>query len=153
MLFFFFYKIFFNHLNIKVCSGTTDHAEVVQITFDPSIITFDNLLEIFFNVHDPTTPNRQGNDVGTQYRSVIYYHNEEQKQKVQSYIQKLTEEKAFPNKIVTEVSPLPTFYSAEGYHQDYYSLNPNQGYCKAVVGPKIKKYLVKYKDTFAIEKN
>eukprot|EP01091_Cochliopodium_minus_P001913 TRINITY_DN1186_c0_g1_i1.p1 TRINITY_DN1186_c0_g1~~TRINITY_DN1186_c0_g1_i1.p1 ORF type:complete len:188 (-),score=55.62 TRINITY_DN1186_c0_g1_i1:24-587(-) len=135
-----------------ICEGNTGHAEVVQITYDPSIITFDNILEIFFYVHDPTTLNQQGNDKGTQYRSVIYYHNKEQKKKAKEYIQKLTNEKIYTNKIVTELTKLGHFYEAEKYHQDYYTYFPSQGYCKAVVGPKIKKYFEKYKDTFAQEK-
>eukprot|EP01091_Cochliopodium_minus_P000285 TRINITY_DN1028_c0_g2_i2.p1 TRINITY_DN1028_c0_g2~~TRINITY_DN1028_c0_g2_i2.p1 ORF type:complete len:184 (-),score=64.69 TRINITY_DN1028_c0_g2_i2:62-613(-) len=137
----------------EICNGDTNHAEVVQITFDPSIITFDNILEIFFNTHDPTTLNRQGGDEGTQYRSVVYYHDEEQKKKTENYIKQLTEEKAFKDKIVTEVSPLGIFYPAEDYHQDYYTLNSNKNsYCSAVVGPKIKKYFVKYGNTFAKDK-
>jgi len=123
-----------------VCSGTTGHAEVTQITYDPSIISYDELLEVFWKTHDPTTLNRQGNDVGTQYRSVIFYHNEKQKELAEKYKEELDKSGAWDNPIVTEISPLTKFYSAEGYHQDYYKNNPNQGYCAFVIAPKVEKF-------------
>ncbi len=123
-----------------VCSGTTGHAEVTQIRYDPSVISFDELLEAFFISHDPTQLNRQGNDVGTQYRSVVFYHSEEQKEKANYYIDKLDQEKAYSSKIVTEVSPFTVFYKAEDYHQDYYSLNKSEPYCMFVVKPKLEKF-------------
>ncbi|MEM8966983.1 MAG: peptide-methionine (S)-S-oxide reductase MsrA [Bacteroidota bacterium] len=124
----------------EVCSGRTGHAEVVQITYDPAVISYDELLEIFWKTHDPTTLNRQGADVGTQYRSVVYYHDEEQKQLAEAYKQKLNESGAFTNPIVTEISPLDTFYPAEDYHQNYYKNNPEQGYCSFVIRPKVDKF-------------
>lgn len=118
-----------------VCRGNTGHAEVVQITFDATILSYETLLKIFWLIHDPTSLNRQGNDVGTQYRSVIFYHDETQRQKAQSSIHALSER--FSNPIVTELSPLPHFYEAEAYHQDYFKNNPTQGYCHFVVAPKV----------------
>jgi peptide-methionine (S)-S-oxide reductase len=129
-----------------VCSGTTGHAEVTQITYDPSIISYDELLEVFWKTHDPTTLNRQGNDVGTQYRSVIFYHNEKQKELAEKYKEELDKSGAWDNPIVTEISPLTKFYSAEGYHQDYYKNNPNQGYCAFVIAPKVEKFEKVFKD-------
>lgn len=129
-----------------VCSGTTGYAEVTQITYDPSIITFDELLEVFWKTHDPTTLNRQGNDVGTQYRSVIFYHNEEQKQLAEKYKSELDKSGAWDKPIVTEISPFTKFYSAEGYHQDYYNNNPNQGYCAFVIAPKVEKFEKVFKE-------
>ncbi|MCS6796346.1 MAG: peptide-methionine (S)-S-oxide reductase MsrA [Raineya sp.] len=123
----------------EVCSGNTGHAEVCQITFDKNQISFTEILEIFFGTHDPTTLNRQGNDVGTQYRSVIFYHNEEQKKIAEKVIQTLTQEKVFSSPIVTEVTPFTKFYKAEDYHQNYYNNNPTQGYCYFVIRPKIEK--------------
>lgn len=123
-----------------VCTGKTGHAEVCQITFDPSIISFTDLLEVFFKTHDPTTLNRQGADVGTQYRSVIFYHSEQQKSISEKIISKLNEEKIWDNKIVTEISPIRKFYKAEDYHQDYYSRNEYQPYCSFVITPKIEKF-------------
>jgi peptide-methionine (S)-S-oxide reductase len=123
----------------EVCSGLTGHAEVIQITYDPAKITFEELLEIFWKTHDPTTLNRQGADTGTQYRSAIFYHNDEQRQLAEAYKQKLNEAHAFPNPIVTEIVPLPTFYAAENYHQDYFNLNGQQPYCQFVVKPKVDK--------------
>ncbi|WP_400190997.1 peptide-methionine (S)-S-oxide reductase MsrA [Hymenobacter sp. B81] len=123
----------------EVCSGLTGHAEVVQITFDPAVISFEQLLEVFWKTHDPTTLNRQGNDVGTQYRSAIYYHNAEQKRLAEEYKQKLNAAGAFPQPIVTEITALPTFYVAENYHQDYYNQNGSQPYCQFVVRPKVDK--------------
>jgi len=124
----------------QVCDGTTGHAEVTQITYDPKVVSYDELLEIFFKTHDPTTLNRQGADIGTQYRSVIFYHNDEQKQKAEYYKSELNKSGAWNNPVVTEISPLINFYSAEDYHQDYYANNPNQGYCAFVIGPKVEKF-------------
>ena len=130
----------------EVCNGTTGHAECTQITFDPAVITYDELLEIFWKMHDPTTLNRQGNDVGTQYRSVIFYHNDGQKQKAEYYKKKLTEEKIWDKPIVTEITKLEKFYPAEDYHQEYYDNNPNQGYCTYVITPKVEKLEKIFKD-------
>lgn len=130
----------------EVCDGTTGHAEVCQIQYDPKIVSYAELLEVFWKTHDPTTLNRQGNDVGTQYRSVIYYHNDEQKQLAEGYKKKLDEEKIWPNPIVTEIEPLPKFYPAENYHQDYYSENGNQPYCSFVITPKLEKFRKVFKD-------
>lgn len=120
-----------------VCTGTTGHAEVIQVTFDLQVISLAELLRIFFTFHDPTTLNRQGADVGTQYRSVIFYHNDGQKEIVQRVIQEIKAAKLWPDPIVTEVSPLDTFYLGEEYHQKYFERNPNQGYCRAVIAPKV----------------
>ncbi len=122
-----------------VCEGDTGHAEVVRIEFDSSVISYRELLEIFFSSHDPTTPNRQGNDVGEQYRSIILYTSEAQKKIAEAYIQELTVMGVFPNKIVTQVQPLGKFYEAEAYHQDYYNKNPDQPYCQLVISPKLAK--------------
>ena len=124
----------------QVCSGRTGHAEVVQITFDPAQVTYIELLEAFFRTHDPTTMNRQGADSGTQYRSVIFYHNDEQKQAVEELIGQLSEAGAFHSPIVTQIAPLERFYPAEDYHQNYFAQNPGQGYCAAVIRPKIDKF-------------
>ena len=124
----------------EVCAGTTGHAEVCQITYDTSIISFDELLEVFWQVHDPTTLNRQGGDVGTQYRSAIFYHTEKQKEIAAVYIAKLTEEKVFANPIVTEITAFTNFYPAEDYHQDYFELNGENPYCSSVVKPKVEKF-------------
>jgi len=129
-----------------VCTGETGHAEVVQITFDPEVISFDDLLHVFFTIHDPTTMNRQGADVGTQYRSAIYYHSPSQKAAAERVIAELSAEKVWDDPIVTEVKPLETFYPAEEYHRDYYQRNPNQGYCRAVVAPKVAKVRKVYFD-------
>lgn len=123
-----------------VCNGDTGHAEVVQIKFDPSIITFRDILNIFFVIHDPTTLNRQGADVGTQYRSGIYYHTPEQKEVAGQTIRELEAQKVWGSRIVTEVEPLKDFYIAEDYHQEYFVNNPNQPYCMAVVAPKVSKF-------------
>jgi peptide-methionine (S)-S-oxide reductase len=123
----------------EVCSGRTGHNEVTQITYDPQKISFEELLEVFWKTHDPTTLNRQGNDVGDQYRSGIYYHNEEQKRLAEEYKQKLNDAGAFPQPIVTEILPLGTFYRAEDYHQNYFNLNGSQPYCQFVVKPKVDK--------------
>ena len=128
----------------QVCSGLTGHAEVIQVKFDPSVVSFRDLLGIFFAIHDPTTLNRQGGDIGTQYRSAIFYHSPEQKAIADEVIRDLTEQKLWNDPIVTEVTPLSEFYPAEAYHQEYYERNPNQGYCQAVVGPKVAKFRSKY---------
>lgn len=124
----------------EVCSGTTGHAEVVQVSFDPSVITFRELLEVFFEVHDPTTFNRQGADVGEQYRSIILYHNAEQKQAAEEIIAGLNRSGKWLKSIVTEVVALEAFYPAEDYHQEYYLKNPYAGYCQVVIRPKIEKF-------------
>jgi peptide-methionine (S)-S-oxide reductase len=123
-----------------VCSGTTGHAECLQIIYDPKVISFDELLEVFWEAHDPTTLNRQGNDVGTQYRSVIFYHNEEQKKKAEEYKVKLDKSGAYDSPIVTEIAPFTEFYAAEDYHQDYYRLHGSQPYCSFVIRPKVEKF-------------
>ena len=130
----------------EVCTGTTGHAEVTQITYDPAVISFDELLEVFWKTHDPTTLNRQGNDVGPQYRSVIFYHNEEQKKLAEKYKYVLEKSGAWEKPIVTEISPFTKFYPAEDYHQEYYENNPNQGYCAFVIAPKIEKFEKVFKD-------
>ena len=127
----------------EVCSGKTGHAEAAQITFDPSIIPYDKILEIFWHIHDPTTLNRQGNDVGTQYRSAIFYQNERQKQTAKQSKANAQSSKMYKGKIVTEILPLNTFYTAESYHRDYYSKNSYQPYCQYIIEPKIHKL---YKD-------
>lgn len=123
----------------QVCTGTTGHAEVVQITFDPEVISFLGLLEIFFKTHDPTTLNRQGADVGTQYRSIVLYHTEKQRDITLRIIEKLQTEGIWKDPIVTTVEPFERFYPAEAYHQEYYDNNPNQGYCRLVINPKLDK--------------
>jgi peptide-methionine (S)-S-oxide reductase len=128
----------------QVCTGATGHAEVVQITFDPQAITFKELLEVFFTIHDPTTLNRQGADVGTQYRSAIFYHSPEQRQTAEQVIQAIQAAKIWDDPIVTEVTPLTDFYKAEDYHQEYFRHNPNQGYCRAVIAPKVAKFRKQY---------
>lgn len=130
----------------QVSTGTTGHAEAVQIRFDPSVISFREILEIFFATHDPTTPNRQGADVGHQYRSVIFYHNDEQKATAEEVIEKLTSEKIFDSPIVTEVVPFKAFYKAEDYHKDYFKKHPEQPYCRVVISPKIAKLRKKFRD-------
>ena len=122
----------------QVCTGTTGHAEVVQVTFDPDELSFREILEIFFVIHNPTTLNRQGADVGTQYRSVIFYHDDEQRETAQEVMAEVAE--AWDDPIVTELSPLPEFYRAEDYHQDYYENNPAQPYCQVVIRPKLAKF-------------
>lgn len=129
-----------------VCTGTTGHAETVQVTFDPSVISFHDLLKIFFTFHDPTTLNRQGADTGTQYRSVIFYHNEEQKRVAEETIKEINASKLWDNPIVTEVTGFDHFYMAEDYHQEYYAHNPFQPYCRAVIAPKVTKFRAKYFD-------
>ena len=130
----------------EVCEGTTGHAEVVQITFDPSVISFSDILEVFFAVHDPTTLNRQGADVGTQYRSAIFYHSEEQKKSAREMINRIEEEKLYNKPVVTEITAFSSFYPAEDYHKDYYARNPNQPYCRMVVSPKVEKFRKLYKE-------
>jgi peptide-methionine (S)-S-oxide reductase len=124
----------------QICTGRTGHAEVVKLEFDPAQITLREMLEIFFVTHDPTSLNRQGNDVGTQYRSGIYYGNEAQKQVAEEVIREIEASKTYSSPIVTEVKPLANYSTAEAYHQDYYLNNPNQGYCAFVVGPKVEKF-------------
>ncbi|GEK09403.1 peptide-methionine (S)-S-oxide reductase MsrA [Pseudoalteromonas peptidolytica] len=121
-----------------ICRGDSGHAEVVQLQFNPDKVSFITLLEMFFTLHDPTQLNRQGNDIGTQYRSVVFYHNEQQQQQTQDYIAQLQPQ--LPEKIVTEISPAPSFYPAEQYHQDYFTENPNQGYCSVMIAPKVAKF-------------
>lgn len=128
-----------------VCGGNTGHAEVVQITFDPQVITFRQILEVFFDVHDPTTLNRQGADVGPQYRSVIFHHDERQKDVAEEVIRELDAEGRWNGSIVTEVVPLEAFYEAEEYHQEYFRENPRQPYCRAVIAPKVAKFRKQYR--------
>jgi peptide-methionine (S)-S-oxide reductase len=131
----------------EVCSGETGHAECLQITYDPTKITFDELLEVFWQTHDPTTLNRQGADVGTQYRSAIFYHNQEQKEKAEKYKTELNKNGAYDSPIVTEITPFSVFYPAENYHQQYYELNGNSNpYCRIVIQPKLEKFKQVFKD-------
>lgn len=130
----------------EVCSGLTGHAEVLQITYNPDEVTYDELLEIFWKTHDPTTLNRQGNDVGTQYRSVVFYHNEDQKQLAESYKTQLTAAEVFDQPIVTEITPASVFYKAEDYHQNYYNLNGDAPYCAFVIKPKVEKFRKVFKE-------
>lgn len=130
----------------EVCSGLTGHAEVIQLTYDPKKVSFDELLEIFWKTHDPTTLNKQGADVGTQYRSVVFYHTQEQKQLAEQYKKELTEAKAFDQPIVTEITPASVFYKAENYHQNYYNLNGNAPYCAYVIQPKVEKFKKVFKE-------
>ncbi|MBX2916942.1 MAG: peptide-methionine (S)-S-oxide reductase MsrA [Cyclobacteriaceae bacterium] len=124
----------------EVTTGLTGHAEVVQIKFDPTVITYAEVLEIFWNTHDPTTLNKQGADEGTQYRSAVFYHTEEQKKTAEAYKMQLDKSGVYKNPIVTEITPFKEFYIAEDYHQNYYALNPNQGYCQYVIRPKVEKF-------------
>lgn len=130
----------------QVCDGTTGHAEVAQIVFDPQIITFEELLEVFWQTHDPTTLNRQGNDVGSQYRSAIFYHDTEQQRKAEYYKESLDKSGAWSSPIVTEIVPASEFYIAEDYHQDYYKYNASQGYCQYVIAPKMEKFRKAFSD-------
>lgn len=130
----------------QVCSGGTGHAEAVQITFDPKVISYREILDVFFSIHDPTTLNRQGNDVGTQYRSAVFYHNEEQKTTAEETIRAFESNKVWSNPIVTEVVPFEKFYAAEDYHQDYYEHNNAQPYCRIVINPKLSKFRSHYRD-------
>lgn len=135
----------------EVCTGTTGHAECVEVTYDPAKITYAELLEAFFRSHDPTTLNRQGADVGTQYRSVIFYHNDEQKRLAETAKAELDKSGAYSNPIVTEISPASTFYEAEAYHQSYFANNPNQGYCAFVIAPKLDKFKKVFKEKLKVE--
>jgi peptide-methionine (S)-S-oxide reductase len=128
----------------RVCAGATGHAEVVQITFDPRVLSYRDLLEFFFAFHDPTTLDRQGHDVGTQYRSAIFHHSPEQKATAEQVIAELTSQGVFADPIVTEVAPFAEFFAAEGYHQGYYRANPDQAYCRATITPKVTKLRQKY---------
>lgn len=130
----------------EVCSGATGHAEVVQIKFDPNQISFRDILRVFFTVHDPTTLNRQGADIGTQYRSAIFFHTPEQKQIAHEVIEEITGERLYDNLIVTEITEFTNFYPAEDYHQEYFANNPTQPYCAAVVAPKVRKFRDKFAD-------
>jgi peptide-methionine (S)-S-oxide reductase len=123
-----------------VCAGTTGHAEVCQVSFRPDVLPFEQLLEVFWKTHDPTTLNQQGADVGTQYRSAVFYHNEKQKALAEEYKKKLDESGAFSGPIVTEITPYTNFFKAEDYHQNYFRDNPNQSYCRAVIAPKVQKF-------------
>ncbi|HCM77164.1 MAG TPA: peptide-methionine (S)-S-oxide reductase [Cytophagales bacterium] len=129
-----------------ICTGTTGHAEVIQITYNPKVVSYETLLEIFWNTHDPTTLNQQGADVGTQYRSVIYYNTEKERAIAEAYKKQLDDSNLYKNKIVTEISPLINFYPAEAEHQNYYALNTNQGYCQYVIRPKVEKFRKQYAD-------
>ena len=127
-----------------VCTGMTGHAEAVQVHYDPNVLSYETVLELFFAYHDPTTLNRQGADTGTQYRSAIYYHDEEQERIARETVKKLDDAKVWPSPIVTEITPLGTFYVAEGYHQSFYRSNPDQMYCRFVIDPKVKKLREKH---------
>ena len=127
------------------CTDATGHAEVAQVTFDPSVITYRDLLEVFFSTHDPTTLNRQGADMGTQYRSVIFYGDQELKMQAEAIIRELTADKTYRDRIVTQVVPLGPFYAAEDYHREYYKRNPSQPYCQAVIAPKLAKFRAHWK--------
>jgi len=130
----------------QVCSGTTGHAEVVQVKFDPAQLSYADLLRVFFAIHDPTTLNRQGNDIGTQYRSAIFYHDDAQRAVAEAVMRELAAESVYSKPIVTEVRPATTFYPAEDYHQQYFTNHPNQPYCTFVVSPKVKKFRQKFAD-------
>jgi len=130
----------------EICTGMTGHAEVTQITFDPAVVSFEELLEVFWNTHDPTTLNRQGADEGTQYRSAVFYADENQKALAEAYKKQLEASHVYKNPIVTEITTLTTFYPAEDYHQNYYELNPNQGYCQYVIRPKVDKFKKQFAD-------
>lgn len=128
----------------EVCTGSTGHAEAIQIKYDPGQISYRELLDVFFYTHDPTTLNRQGNDIGTQYRSAIFYHNADQKEEAEKIIDQLSSERVYDDPIVTEVTAFEVFYVAEDYHKNYYNNNKNQGYCRAVINPKLDKFMKKY---------
>ncbi len=130
----------------EVCTGTTGHAEVCQIVFDPSVITYDELLQVFWQSHDPTTLNKQGNDVGTQYRSVVFFHSDAQKATAEKYKKELNEQKVWPDPVVTEIAPISTFYPAEDYHQNYFNENGSQPYCSFVIKPKVEKFQKVFKE-------
>lgn len=128
----------------EICTGMTGHAEVVQVTFNPKEISYEDILEVFWNTHDPTTLNKQGADEGTQYRSVVFYHTDPQKKIAEQYKIQLDKSKVFKNPVVTEITPFSVFYKAEDYHQNYFALNPNQGYCQFVILPKVEKFNKQY---------
>ena len=128
----------------QVCTDKTGHAEVAQLTFDPDQVSFREILEVFFTTHDPTTLNRQGGDVGTQYRSVVFYHSEEQRKAAEAMLKELTEQRVFKRPIVTQVLPLKAFYPAEDYHREYFRRNPNKPYCQVVIAPKLAKFRAHY---------
>jgi len=130
----------------QVCSGETGHAEVVQITYDPEQVSFDDLLKVFWQTHDPTTPNQQGNDVGTQYRSAVFHHNDEQRRVAEQYKKQLDASGTFAAPIVTEITPFTNFFPAEDYHQNYFRLNPQQRYCQFVIRPKVEKFNKEFKE-------
>ena len=130
----------------QVCTGTTGHAEVVEVQYNADEVSLDELLLIFFKTHDATSLNRQGNDVGTQYRSAIYYYNDEQKQQAEAMVKRFTDEKIYDNPIVTEITPASEFYKAEEYHQDYFSQNPSKSYCAFVIQPKLNKFAKEFLD-------
>ncbi len=130
----------------QVCTGRTGHAEVAQITFNPTVISYKEILQIFFTVHDPTTLNRQGADVGTQYRSAIFYHNEEQRMIAEQVVKEIEDAKIWDAPIVTQLAPFETFYKAEDYHQEYFKQNPYQSYCQVVVAPKVAKFRAHYRE-------
>ncbi len=134
----------------QVCTGRTGHAEVAQITFDPEVISYKGILEVFFTVHDPTTLNRQGADVGTQYRSVIFYHNSEQRAVAEQVIKEITAAGIWDAPVVTQVEPVKAFYKAEDYHQQYFENNPRQPYCQIVVAPKVRKFREHYRDRLKV---
>jgi peptide-methionine (S)-S-oxide reductase len=132
----------------QICTGMTGHAEVVKITYDPEVISYEDILDIFWVIHDPTTLNRQGADTGTQYRSVIYYYNDEQQEAAEAAVEQA--QRVFDDPIVTELSPAPEFFEAEEYHQNYYDLNPSQGYCQVVITPKVQKFMTKFVDKLKV---
>ncbi|MDZ7703988.1 MAG: peptide-methionine (S)-S-oxide reductase MsrA [Trueperaceae bacterium] len=134
----------------QVCTGSTGHAEVIEVHFDPDVVSFADILRVFFTVHDPTTLNRQGADVGTQYRSVIFYHDDEQKRTAEAVMTEIDAKNLYPNPIVTELAPHDTFYPAESYHQDYYQNNRAQPYCQFVIAPKVAKFRKAYVDKLAV---
>ena len=135
----------------EVCNGTTGHAEVAQIVYDPQVISYKDLLEVFWKTHDPTTLNRQGADIGTQYRSAIFFHNEEQKKTAEQYKEALEKAGIYEKPIITEISPLKNFYKAEDYHQEYFSRNSDQSYCSIVINPKLEKFRKVFKDKLKAE--
>lgn len=130
----------------QVCTDKTGHAEVAQVTFDPDVVSFRELLEVFFSTHDPTTLNRQGSDFGKQYRSVIFYHDDAQRMAAEEIVKEMTEERVFRKPIVTEIVPLEAFYPAEDYHREYFRRNPSRPYCRVVIAPKLEKFRVHYRD-------
>lgn len=130
----------------QVCSGTTGHAEVVQVTFAPSVVSYEDLLRIFFTIHDPTTKDRQGADVGTQYRSAVFYDSEAQRRSAEKIMKEIADERLYPGPIVTQIAPLDRFWPAEDYHEDYFNRNPEQGYCRIVIEPKVAKFRNKWRE-------